>query len=100
MGIVPAKHNIQNVFSNTSYYIDSYRSDCRWTDEPVLRLLDDIFFKFKEQYARSSHSNNSDLTNSKRDTSCSFGEFEVSYTLLKSFRYSRRARFKSLRGAQ
>lgn len=54
MDISPDKQNIDRVFSNTSYYIDFYQRDYRWTDEPVLRLLDDIFFKFKEQYARSS----------------------------------------------
>lgn len=53
MDISPDKQNIDRVFSNTAYYIDFYQRDYRWTDEPVLRLLDDIFFKFKEQYARS-----------------------------------------------
>jgi len=52
--ISPDKQNIDRVFSNTAYYIDFYQRDYRWTDEPVLRLLDDIFFKFKEQYSRSS----------------------------------------------
>jgi uncharacterized protein with ParB-like and HNH nuclease domain len=54
MDISPDKQNIDRVFSNTAYYIDFYQRDYRWTDEPVLRLLDDIFHKFKEQYARSS----------------------------------------------
>lgn len=54
MDISPDKQNINRVFSNTAYYIDFYQRDYRWTDEPVLRLLDDVFFKFKEQYARSS----------------------------------------------
>lgn len=53
MDISPDKQNINRVFSDTAYYIDFYQRDYRWTDEPVLRLLDDIFFKFKEQYARS-----------------------------------------------
>lgn len=48
MDISPDKQNIDRVFSNTAYYIDFYQRDYRWTDEPVLRLLDDIFFKFKE----------------------------------------------------
>ncbi len=55
MDISPDKQNIDNVFSNTEYLIDFYQRDYRWTDEPVLRLLDDIFFKFKEQYARVSN---------------------------------------------
>lgn len=54
MDIAPDKQNIDRVFSNTAFYIDFYQRDYRWTDEPVLRLLDDIFFKFKEEYARSS----------------------------------------------
>jgi uncharacterized protein with ParB-like and HNH nuclease domain len=52
MDISPDKQNIDSVFSNTAYYIDFYQRDYRWTDEPVLRLLDDIFHKFKEQYTR------------------------------------------------
>ena len=54
MDISPDKQNIDRVFSNTAYYIDFYQRDYRWTDEPVLRLLDDLFFKFKEKYARSN----------------------------------------------
>lgn len=54
MDISPDKQNIDSVFSNTAYYIDFYQRDYRWTDEPVLRLLDDIFFKFKEKYVHSS----------------------------------------------
>jgi hypothetical protein len=54
MDISPDKQSVDRVFSNTAYYIDFYQRDYRWTDKPVLRLLDDIFHKFKEQYARSS----------------------------------------------
>ena len=54
MDISPDKQNIDRVFSNSTYYIDFYQRDYRWTDEPVLRLLDDIFFKFKEQYVSST----------------------------------------------
>lgn len=53
MDISPDKQNIDRVFSNIAYYIDFYQRDYRWNDEPVLRILDDIFFKFKEQYGRS-----------------------------------------------
>jgi hypothetical protein len=53
MDISPDKQNIDRVFSNTAYFIDFYQRDYRWTDEPVLRLLDDIFHKFRERYARS-----------------------------------------------
>jgi uncharacterized protein with ParB-like and HNH nuclease domain len=54
MDISPDKQNIDGVFSNIAYYIDFYQREYRWTDEPVLRLLDDVFHKFGEQYARSS----------------------------------------------
>ena len=54
MDISPDKQNIDRVFSNTAYYIDFYQRDYRWTDEPVLRLLDDVFHKFSEQYERSN----------------------------------------------
>lgn len=54
MDISPDKQNIDRVFSNTAYYIDFYQREYRWTAEPVLRLLDDIFYKFDEEYARSA----------------------------------------------
>ncbi len=52
MDISPDKQNIDRVFSNTTYYIDFYQRDYRWTAEPVLRLLDDVFHKFDEHYQR------------------------------------------------
>lgn len=54
MDIAPDKQNIDRVFANTAYYIDFYQRDYRWTEEPILRLLDDILFKFREQYSHSS----------------------------------------------
>ena len=53
MDVSPDKQNIDGVFSNTAYYIDFYQREYRWTAEPVKRLLDDIFYKFREQYNRS-----------------------------------------------
>lgn len=52
MDIAPDKQNIDRVFSNTVYYIDFYQRDYKWTDEPVKRLLDDIFYKFNQAYAK------------------------------------------------
>lgn len=52
MEISPDKQSVDHVFSNTAYFIDFYQRDYRWKSEPVLRLLDDIFFKFREAYAR------------------------------------------------
>ncbi len=51
MDISPDKQNIDAVFSSTLYHIDFYQREYRWSEEPVLRLLDDIFYKFNEQYA-------------------------------------------------
>ena len=53
MDISPDKQNVDRLFSNTTYYIDFYQRDYRWTKTPVARLLDDIFYKFREQYAES-----------------------------------------------
>lgn len=50
MEIAPDNQNIDRVFSNTTYYIDFYQRDYKWTIEPVHRLLDDIFFKFNQEY--------------------------------------------------
>jgi Protein of unknown function DUF262/Protein of unknown function (DUF1524) len=50
MDIQPEKQNLDRVFSNTTYYIDFYQRDYKWTDEPVRRLLDDVFFQFEESY--------------------------------------------------
>lgn len=52
MDISPDKQNIDRVFSNITYHIDFYQRDYRWTGEPVLRLLDDVFHKFDEHYER------------------------------------------------
>ncbi|RWD20546.1 MAG: DUF262 domain-containing protein [Mesorhizobium sp.] len=50
MDIAPDKQNIDRVFSNTTYHIDFYQRDYKWTDEPVRRLIDDIFYAFEETY--------------------------------------------------
>ena len=52
MDISPDKQNVDRVFSNTTYHIDFYQRDYRWTAEPVLRLLDDVFHRFEENYER------------------------------------------------
>ena len=46
------KQNIDKLFSNTTYYIDFYQRQYKWTDEPVKRLLDDVFYKFNEEYKK------------------------------------------------
>lgn len=52
MDIAPDKQNIDRVFSNTTYHIDFYQRDYKWTSEPVLRLLDDVFFMFNQEYEK------------------------------------------------
>lgn len=50
MDISPDKQNIDRVFSAITYHIDFYQRDYKWSSEPVMRLLDDIFYKFNEIY--------------------------------------------------
>ena len=52
MDVTPDKQNIDKVFSSTTYYIDFYQRQYKWTEEPVRRLLDDIFYKFSTEYQR------------------------------------------------
>jgi len=50
MDISPDKQNIDELFGTTAYYIDFYQRDYKWTEEPVRRLLDDIFYAFDAAY--------------------------------------------------
>ncbi len=52
MDIQPDKQNIDQTFSTTVYFIDFYQRDYKWTEEPVRRLLDDVFYQFEDVYAR------------------------------------------------
>ena len=54
MDIQPDKQNIDQTFSTTVYFIDFYQRDYKWTEEPVKRLLDDVFYQFDEAYAKHS----------------------------------------------
>lgn len=55
MDVQPDKQNVDKVFSSTVYYIDFYQRQYKWDSVPVNRLLDDIFYKFNEEYTRYSH---------------------------------------------
>jgi len=57
MDVQPDKQNIDKLFSNTTYYIDFYQRQYKWTDEPVKRLLDDVFYKFNEEYKKHKSTN-------------------------------------------
>ncbi|MBV6474404.1 MAG: hypothetical protein JPMHGGIA_02710 [Saprospiraceae bacterium] len=52
MDIAPDKQNIDRVFSNTTYYIDFYQRQYKWNDAPVKRLLEDVIYKFNEEYTK------------------------------------------------
>jgi Protein of unknown function DUF262/Protein of unknown function (DUF1524) len=52
MDIAPDKQNIDRVFSGTVYHIDFYQRDYKWTEEPVQRLLDDIYYQFDQEYQK------------------------------------------------
>jgi len=56
MDVQPEKQNIDTLFSNTTYYIDFYQRQYKWTEGPVKRLLDDVFYKFSEEYKKYSDS--------------------------------------------
>jgi uncharacterized protein with ParB-like and HNH nuclease domain len=50
MDVTPDKQNIDQIFSNTTYYIDFYQRQYKWNNEPVKRLLEDIFYKFNIEF--------------------------------------------------
>ncbi len=52
MDVQPGTQNIDALFSNTTYYIDFYQRQYKWTDVPVKRLLDDVFYKFNLEYTK------------------------------------------------
>jgi hypothetical protein len=54
MEIQPDKQNLDQTFATTVYFIDFYQRDYKWTEEPVNRLLDDIFYQFDEAYQKYS----------------------------------------------
>ena len=56
MEVVPEKQNIDRLFSNTTYFIDFYQRQYKWTSEPVKRLLDDVLYKFNEEYKKYKES--------------------------------------------
>ena len=54
MEIQPDKQNIDKLFSSTVYHIDFYQRDYKWSEEPVKRLMYDIFYQFDETYDKHS----------------------------------------------
>lgn len=55
MDVQPDKQNVDQVFGSTVYYIDFYQRQYKWEKDPVVRLLDDVFYKFNEEDERHSN---------------------------------------------
>ncbi|MGM0438698.1 MAG: DUF262 domain-containing protein [Bacillota bacterium] len=50
MGINPSTKTIDDIFANKEYKIDFYQRDYKWKKEHVESLLDDVFYKFNNNY--------------------------------------------------
>lgn len=56
MDVSPDKQNIDQLFGTTTYYIDFYQRQYKWSKDPVEKLLDDVFYKFNDEYKRHINS--------------------------------------------
>ena len=61
MSVTSFPQTIEEVFSTTTYYIDFYQRQYKWDREPVERLLDDIFYKFNQDYQKNNSSIEADI---------------------------------------
>ncbi len=52
MDVNPGKENIDQIFGTTTFYIDFYQRQYKWNDEPVKKLLDDVFYKFNDEHRK------------------------------------------------
>ncbi|AZA60076.1 DUF262 domain-containing protein [Chryseobacterium indoltheticum] len=59
MSITPSPQNLEQVFSSTNYFIDFYQRHYKWSKDPVERLLEDIFYKFNQDYDKICEKDNS-----------------------------------------
>ena len=50
MDVTPENQNLDTVFSSSTYYIDFYQRQYKWQAQPVNILLEDIFYKFNQEY--------------------------------------------------
>lgn len=57
MDVQPDKQNVDKLFSNTTYHIDFYQRQYKWNSDPVNRLLDDVFYKFNQEFEIYKDSN-------------------------------------------
>ncbi|MFW5793825.1 MAG: DUF262 domain-containing protein [Bacteroidota bacterium] len=56
MDVQPNNQNVNSLFGTETYYIDFYQRQYKWNENPVKRLLDDIFYKFNEEYKKHKNS--------------------------------------------
>lgn len=56
MDVQPNNQNLNSLFGTETYYIDFYQRQYKWGEEPVKRLLDDIFYKFNEEFSKHKDS--------------------------------------------
>jgi len=52
MDVKPDQQNINSLFGTETFYIDFYQRQYKWNEVPVKRLLDDIFYKFNQEYKK------------------------------------------------
>jgi uncharacterized protein with ParB-like and HNH nuclease domain len=50
MSINPTQVNINAIFGVVPYFIDFYQREYKWKKEHVISLLDDIFYRFEQDY--------------------------------------------------
>ncbi|GCD12714.1 DUF262 domain-containing protein [Clostridium tagluense] len=63
MAIIPKQITIDDIFTNKKYYIDFYQREYKWVKNQVERLLDDIFYKFENEYTKEIDINIESISN-------------------------------------
>ena len=51
----PDSQNIEQLFNKTVFYIDFYQRQYKWEKDPVIKLLDDVFYKFNSEFKKMKH---------------------------------------------
>lgn len=52
MEVHPDKQNINTLFATKNYHIDFYQREYKWTSDEVGQLMEDIFYRFEQPYAK------------------------------------------------
>jgi len=63
MSINPKPQTVNSVFGDKKYYIDFYQREYKWTKDHVESLLDDIFYKFENEYKPNIDINTDTINN-------------------------------------